>query len=167
MFGHDKGLYHRAIYLAALANMRSSEGAYVDGKRHGHWVMRGSAGGVAEGPFVDGKQHGHWVVRLADGTVWEGSYVDGKKHGPWVVYLADGDVAEGAYVDGKRHGRWVWRFEILSNVVDGAGREGALFDQFYRLNSVFDRFPERKEKDHRHPSRLKSMRQRTSSWGQR
>ena len=80
MFGHDKGLYHRAIYLAALANMRSSEGAYVDGKRHGHWVMRGSDGDiVAEESFVDGKQLGHWVWPFADEFV--GEYHT--EHGPW------------------------------------------------------------------------------------
>ena len=68
MFGHDKGLYHRAIYLAALANMRSSERAHVDGKRHGHWD------GKLKG-FVDG----HWVWPFADEFV--GEYHT--EHGPW------------------------------------------------------------------------------------
>ena len=50
----------------------SQEGPYVDGKEHGHWVIRWSihwGGGVWEGPYVDGKWHGHWVERSADGTV--------------------------------------------------------------------------------------------------
>ena len=47
-------------------------------------------GNAGEGPFVDGKLHGHWVVRLADGIVQEGSYLDGKLHGRWRVQLTDG-----------------------------------------------------------------------------
>ena len=85
------------------------EGPYVDGERHGRWVLHLDDGTVGEGPFVDGKAHGHWVIRWADGTVGEGPIVDGKKHGRWVERYADGDVGEGPYVDGKAHGRWVYR----------------------------------------------------------
>ena len=54
--------------------------AYVDGKRHGHWVLRDTGGGVAEGPYVDDRQHGHWVVRSTNGIGAEGPFVDGKQH---------------------------------------------------------------------------------------
>ena len=85
------------------------EGPYVDGKRNGHWVLRRHYGTVEEGPYVDGKRNGHWVYRWPDGTVMEGPYVDGKEHGHWVQREPDGTVLGGRYVDGKEHGHWVQR----------------------------------------------------------
>jgi len=86
-----------------------SEGQTVDGKRHGHWVVRLADGGVFEGPYVDGKKHGHWVA-VGYGQVQEGPYVDGKRHGKWVSRFPDVGVLEGPYVDGKEHGKWITRF---------------------------------------------------------
>ena len=54
------------------------EGPYVDGERHGHWVIRGPAGSVEEGPYVDGELHGHWVSRDSDGRVYESIYENGE-----------------------------------------------------------------------------------------
>ena len=68
----------------------SEEGPYVDGERHGHWVLRWANGSVGEGSYVDGKLHGHWVFRSADGGVTEGSYVDGERHGHWVIRWTNG-----------------------------------------------------------------------------
>jgi len=93
-------------------------GRFVNGKRHGQWVLRTADGGVQKGPFVDGKKHGDWVLRFAGGGVQEGSLVDGKRHGYWVERYADGGVHEGPYVDGKRHGHWVLRW------ADGSVQEG-------------------------------------------
>ena len=98
------------------------EGPVVDGKRHGHWVLRSEDGSTHEGPFVDGKPHGHWSERHADGDVYEGPAVDGKRHGDWVLRYADGDVYEGPAVDGKRHGDWVVRY------ADGSVWEGPYVD---------------------------------------
>ena len=36
---------------------------------------------VEEGPYVDGKRHGEWVVRHDDGTIEEGPYFEGERHG--------------------------------------------------------------------------------------
>ena len=103
------------------------EGPYVDGKQHGHWVLRTADDHVAEGPFVDGKRHGNWVLRTADGHVAEGPMVDGKMHGHWVLRTADGDVSEGPYVDDDQHGRWVYCLDgVVVDVeyVDGERRVG-------------------------------------------
>ena len=84
------------------------EGSYVDGKRHGDWVIRSRSGSVYEGPYVDGKWHGDWVIRRADGSTLEGLYVDGKRHGDWVTRRADGSIwltcrwENGKVVDGLR-----------------------------------------------------------------
>jgi len=87
----------------------AGEGNYVDGKRHGRWVLRLADGAVHEGPFVNGEAHGNWVVRLADGGVQEGPMVNGERHGEWVSQFADGSASEGYYVDGEMHGQWVTR----------------------------------------------------------
>lgn len=101
---------------------RSDEGSYVDGKRHGHWILRFSTGtGVHEGPYVDAEKHGYWTERDSFGAVSEGPYVDGKRHGHWVLRSATrdlngefwgqiGGVMEGSFVDGRFHGRWVRRW---------------------------------------------------------
>ena len=86
-----------------------SEGPYVDGKKHGHWVLRGVYGQVSEGPFVDGKKHGDWKERDMSGNVSYGPYVDGKKHGMW-SRRAYGDHFIGPYVNGKKHGEWIRHF---------------------------------------------------------
>ena len=92
---------------------REGIGTLVWGKLDGHWALSYSDGTVAEGPFVDGERHGHWVIRRAPGDwVEEGPYVDGERHGHWVWRDSDGEVAEGPYVNSRRHGRWVYR---LSN----------------------------------------------------
>jgi len=52
---------------------------------------------VEEGHFVDGKKHGRWVVRDADGSVEEGPMVDNERHGNWVYRSADGYVTKTFY----------------------------------------------------------------------
>ncbi|MCY4244025.1 MAG: hypothetical protein OXE47_01600 [Gammaproteobacteria bacterium] len=74
----------------------------------GHCVIE-KDGVVAEGPVVDGKKHGHWVLRSADGLVAESPYVNGEWHGYWVLQHANGGVSEGPFVDDKKHGEWAAR----------------------------------------------------------
>ena len=97
-------------------------GAFMHGKRNGHWVSRWvSHSGrefVQEGPYVDGEPHGHWVNRYSSGLVSEGPLANGERHGHWVARWPDGGVNEGPYVDGEPHGNWVFR------EADGDVREG-------------------------------------------
>ena len=94
---------------SSLANLWADgtvigEGSYVDGKKHGHWIMRFVLEDecvMEEGLYVHGKKHGHWVFRWEDGTVWEGPYVDDQEHGDWVERRADGTVYEFSYMDGE------------------------------------------------------------------
>ncbi len=97
-------------------------GAFMHGKRNGHWVTRWADGSVSEGPYLDGERHGRWVSRLANGMVSEGPYVLGEPNGHWVTRWADGGVSEGPYVDGKRNGNWV------SRMADGTVWEGPYVD---------------------------------------
>jgi len=86
------------------------EGAYVDGKQHGRWVLRFADGWVEEGEYVNGKRHGYWVWRLTNVdreqsyvvTKKEGHFVDGEEHGEWLMQDSDGYVWKRAYENGIR-----------------------------------------------------------------
>ena len=48
-------------------------GLLQDGKHTGDWVLlRWADGRVQEGPYVDGNKHGRWVLRFADGESRKG-----------------------------------------------------------------------------------------------
>jgi len=112
-----------AMRRAAIgSDLLVAEGDYIDGKRHGHWILWFVDGQVEEGSMADDKQNGHWVLRNANGDVQEGPYVDNEKHGIWVVRFAGGDVAEGPYVNGKRQGNWIVR------LANGDVHEGPMVD---------------------------------------
>ena len=101
------------------------EGPYVEGKRHGRWVVRRTYGIdlptwkypsdyyqiiKQEGPYVGGRRHGDWIYYFPDGNVEaKGSYVDNKRHGKWVHYFPDGSVRiKTFWTNGERSGHWVW-----------------------------------------------------------
>ena len=92
----------RASNLKEPEKFSDRSGEFVQGKEHGHWVIRYSNDAVEEGPYVDGKMHGRWVLRGA-GNVFEGPFVDGKLHGRWIVKRADGTTGTLNY----RNGEWV------------------------------------------------------------
>ena len=93
-------------------------GTFVNGEKHGHWVMHFGGGNVWEGSYANGRMHGHWVLSWANGDVWEGPFAHGEKHGHWKLRHADGGISVGPYVNGKQHGHWVNRYS------DGSSREG-------------------------------------------
>ena len=62
----------------------SETGRLERGKKQGHWTVRG--GGTSEGLFVDGKRHGQWVTRWDDGGKQRGEYVAGKEEGRWLSF---------------------------------------------------------------------------------
>ena len=80
------------------------EGHYVEGKRHGLWIRRGSDY-VLETRYEHGEAHGRYVIRYDDGRVGGGSFVNGEKHGYWVEHHGNGNRFEGHYVDGVKQGR--------------------------------------------------------------
>ena len=84
------------------AGLHIQEGAYVEGKKHGHWAERYQSR-IEEGPYVGGVKHGHWVEKHTDGHLVAlddelSSYM-----------LGNVDQAEGSYARGKRHGQWIFR----------------------------------------------------------
>ena len=97
-----------------------AEGPYVEGKRHGRWVVRHYYGIMhifpdwmiikQEGPYVGGWKHGDWVYYFPDGSVEaKGSYANDEKHGDWVHYFPDGSVRiKTSWAKGWRSGHWVW-----------------------------------------------------------
>lgn len=57
-----------------------------------------------EGAYVDGKRRGNWVIQEDDGDVAEGFYVDGQRQGTWTVWFANGNVLDVPYVNGEANG---------------------------------------------------------------
>ena len=55
----------------------SGTGRLERDRKQGCWVVRGR--GTSDGPFVDGKRHGHWVTRWDDGDKQRGEFVAGSK----------------------------------------------------------------------------------------
>ncbi|MDD9871753.1 MAG: hypothetical protein OXU41_09600 [Gammaproteobacteria bacterium] len=47
------------------------------GRKHGHWTEfpENEDVLVAEGHYVNGKRHGNWILQRADGDVEEGTYI--------------------------------------------------------------------------------------------
>ena len=107
-----------------------SEGAYVDGKKHGHWVSRGSYSGGSEGPYVDGEKHGHWVLCTPSGAAMQGSFVAGREQGVWYgeseicahsERVSRKITVRGKYVDGQKQGYWQNGEYHNATISDGPG----------------------------------------------
>ena len=92
--------------LAAGATVTWS-GACSDGYAQGagrvHW--RYDEGEQTwDGAYVDGRQQGNWVIQESDGDVAEGFYVNGQRQGIWTWWFTNGDVLEAPYVNGEANG---------------------------------------------------------------
>ena len=74
------------------------------GKRTGRWTYRWAANWVSEVPYVDGKKHGTEIDRgSSSGTVFTTPWVDGKVHGTVVERDGDGNVVDRVrYVNGVK-----------------------------------------------------------------
>ena len=84
-------------------------GAYVDGKRQGRWVIQESDGDVAEGFFVSGQRQGIWTWWFTNGDVLESPpFVNGEESGTEIeCERSPGDVIAWliSYVDGEETDR--------------------------------------------------------------
>ena len=57
-----------------------------------------------EGAYVDGKRHGTWVVQESDGDIAEGFYVNGQRQGIWTWWFTNGNVLESPFVNDEENG---------------------------------------------------------------
>ena len=94
-----------------------SEGALVDGRRHGTWTEYWEGGAVLmTGRYERGQRTGEWTFQHEDGTLRSrGAYRDGLRDGPWRSYHPGGQVlrAEGRHAaeeGGERVGLWTQYF---------------------------------------------------------
>lgn len=74
------------VIFAALAFADHNETGYLpgleflgQGKKEGRWTEVTEDGDVFEGNYVDGERHGHWVLREPDGTVEHVTYRNGEE----------------------------------------------------------------------------------------
>lgn len=102
----------------------SAEGPYVDGERHGQWVLEYDDGRREEGPYRYGKKDGLWKASRDGVNERRAMFVRGersgewKRVGRWVIRRrsgtdgipADTITSEGSYdADGRKTGEWVER----------------------------------------------------------
>ncbi len=90
----------------------SQEGTYVDGKRHGSWILEytnqeAKFSSLSTGSYVDGYRHGEWTMQTSFGALHKGPYRNGLRHGQWTIRPNQQDVWRGQYVEGVQQGRWV------------------------------------------------------------
>ncbi|MDD9812334.1 MAG: hypothetical protein OXU71_11650 [Gammaproteobacteria bacterium] len=104
--GRKQGHWHEFDEYSKSDGGMTSEGHYVDGKKHGYWLYVDSLGNAAEGKYENGERHGKWIERSNWNGVEEGEYVNGRKHGMWTQRFADGTTGGGQYVNGRKHGYW-------------------------------------------------------------
>ena len=79
---------------------------YAQGPGTVHWRYD-EGQQTEEGAFLDGRQHGTWVVHESDGDVSEGLSVNGQRQGIWTWWFTNGNVAEVPWVNGERNGERV------------------------------------------------------------
>ena len=87
------------------AGQQTWQGVYVDGKRHGTWVIQESDGDVSEGLAVNGQRQGIWTWWFTNGNVLEAPYVNGEVNGTGTECARDpGDLIAWiiSYIDGEQ-----------------------------------------------------------------
>ena len=119
--GKTHGPWLRRENEALLKRVYTYIGTSVNGKTHGQSVHITNGDNVSTGAYVNGKRHGHWITagehkRLGP-SAEIGAYVNGTKNGQWVE-LFDELVKTGAYVNGKKHGRWKTRSITTCEIVE-------------------------------------------------
>jgi len=85
-----------------------SEGEYVDGERHGNWIIN-TGMERSEGHYRNGERHGRWRnFSVNNGRLtFEGSFVDGVPNGRHVYFQENGKILEeGNYTMGQLNGVW-------------------------------------------------------------
>jgi len=85
-----------------------SEGEYIDGERHGNWVIF-TGTERSEGRYRNGEPHGRWrTYSTTTGRVlFEGSFVDGVPNGRHVYFQENGRILEeGNFMMGRLNGVW-------------------------------------------------------------
>ena len=79
---------------------------YAQGAGRVHWRYDDGEQ-TWDGAYVDGRRRGNWVIQESDGDVAEGHYGSGQRQGPWTVWFTNGNVAEVPWVNGERDGERV------------------------------------------------------------
>ncbi|MDE2663226.1 MAG: hypothetical protein OXI39_09530 [Gemmatimonadota bacterium] len=89
---------------------------YAQGTGTVHWRYDDGQQ-TAQGAYIDGKGHGNWVIRFSDGDVAEGSYVIGEWQGIWTWWFSNGNVKESPYVNDELSGRAIECARDLGDVI--------------------------------------------------
>ena len=103
--------------------IESQSGLVQDGKRQNDWIERAANGVVSEGSYVDGQRHGEWLITEPDdgsdngGRIERVTFAEGQRHGLTRISWPSGQSLDLPYVDGLISGLSIRRFSDGSKVV--------------------------------------------------
>lgn len=129
-YATKNGVLHGSFVAYWHIGVKAQEGAYVQGKREGHWRLYHPRGWLEhEGDFRDDMKEGVWTTYESFGKkLREESFVKNKLEGPFRSYYFNGSrKEEGQYRAGKKDGVWrEWHFsgirKRVSSFVKGKER---------------------------------------------
>ena len=103
----DDSRKYNGRYIEYYPNGREFvRGQYLNGRRHGAWVLLRMNGSEAKrGNYVGDRPDGSWVILRHNGTkLREESYKEGIPHGTWSYFSPDGTISvrEIRFDNGKR-----------------------------------------------------------------
>lgn len=97
----------------------SYEGAWADGKIHGHGIYSYSDGSVFEGDFVEGKMHGRGAFNFGNGAKYDGDWADDERCGYGMLYKPNGETFAGYWKHSRVHGEGIMKYSNGDKYVGG------------------------------------------------
>lgn len=130
--GWVNGLRHGVWIIRDRAGVTRERGAYDAGRRVGAWETYSASGALVQTTeFLEGEMHGDWRAFSSDGAlIGEGRHHHNARSGEWTMWYSDGRVKErGAYLNGLRDGLWEF-FDDLGVLTQRSGtyRAGVKLD---------------------------------------
>ena len=76
-------------------------GGFLEGKKHGHGVLKTRSERVYDGDWQDDVPHGYGVNTFPNGKTYKGEYKEGKPHGNGQWTYSDGTTYTGKWIKGE------------------------------------------------------------------
>lgn len=121
--GWVNGLRHGVWIIRDRAGVTRERGTYDAGRRVAAWETYSATGALVQiTEFLEGELHGDWRAFSSDGAlIGEGRHQHNLRSGEWTLWYSDGRLKErGAYLNGLRDGGWEF-FDDLGLLTQRSG----------------------------------------------